>query len=77
MTSITVEGRRVIPTPVFESYWHLAAERQRIFFRRLSGAAAPWTSDPVLRAHRFTNAYRASDRVSQYLINRVIYGEPV
>ena len=77
MTTLTVDGRQVISTPVFESYWHLAAERQRIFFRRLSGAAAPWTSDPVLRAHRFTNAYRASDRVSQYLINRVIYGEPV
>jgi hypothetical protein len=26
-----------------------------------------------LRAHRFTNCYRASDRVSQYLINEVAY----
>jgi hypothetical protein len=75
VSTIVVDGRQLVPTHVFESYWHLAAERQRIFFRRLSGAAAPWTSDPVLRAHRFTNAYRASDRVSQYLINRVIYGE--
>jgi hypothetical protein len=31
------------------------------------------TDDPVIAAHRFTNAYRASDRVSQYLITRVIY----
>jgi alpha-glutamyl/putrescinyl thymine pyrophosphorylase clade 1 len=31
------------------------------------------TTDPILRLHRFTNAYRAADRVSQYLIQRVIY----
>ena len=33
----------------------------------------PWTDDPILQAFKFTNAYRASDRVSQYLISRVIY----
>jgi hypothetical protein len=27
----------------------------------------------VLRRHRFTNCYRAADRVSQYLIGRVLY----
>ena len=41
--------------------------------RRVAGAPAPWTDDPVLAAHRFTNVYRASDRVSQYLIRHVIY----
>jgi hypothetical protein len=45
-----------------------------MFFCRASGGSAPWTNDPVLAQHRFTNAYRASDRVSQYLINNVIYG---
>ena len=44
-----------------------------VFFRRLERRPPPWTDDPVLRAHKFTNAYRASDRVSQYLIRRVIY----
>jgi hypothetical protein len=34
---------------------------------------APWTDDPVLSEYRFTNAYRASDRVSQYLIRHVAY----
>jgi hypothetical protein len=29
-----------------------------------------------LQAHRFTNAYRAADRVSQYLIRNVIYDGP-
>jgi alpha-glutamyl/putrescinyl thymine pyrophosphorylase clade 1 len=60
-------------TAVFESYWRFAAERQRIFFRRLQGAAWPWTDDRILGAFKFTNAYRASDRVSQYLIRHVIY----
>lgn len=77
MSRVVIDGRELVPTPVFESYWHLAAERQRIFFRRLRGEPAPWTTDPVLGAHRFTNAYRASDRVSQYAINQVIYGEPM
>lgn len=61
------------PTAVYDTYWRFAAERQQIFFRRLEGRRPPWTQDPVLRRHKFTNAYRASDRVSQYLIRRVIY----
>lgn len=67
-------SRRLRTTAAFRSYWHVAAERQRMFFRRVAGEPGPWTTDPVLGAHRFTNAYRASDRVSQYLINQVIYG---
>jgi hypothetical protein len=68
-------GHRVLQgTAAFRSYWELAAERQRIFYRRLRREKPPWTDDPVLAAHRFTNAYRASDRVSQVLINEVIYG---
>lgn len=60
-------------TPVFDSYWQFAVERQNVFFRRLEGRPSPWTSDPVISIHKFTNAYRASDRVSQYLIKHVIY----
>jgi hypothetical protein len=41
--------------------------------RRLSGEAPPWTADKVLASHRFTNVYRAADRVSQYLIRHVLY----
>ncbi len=71
---VVVRGRILRPTAAFTSYWRLAAERQRIFFRRLRMEEPPWTDDPVLANHRFTNAYRASDRVSQFLINEVIYG---
>lgn len=60
-------------SPVFDSYWQFAVERQQIFFRRLEGSPSPWTEDPVLLVHKFTNAYRATDRVSQYLIRNVIY----
>ena len=61
------------PTIVYETYWRLAVERQEVFFRKLEGLPAPWTTDPILARHKFTNAYRASDRVSQYLIRHVIY----
>ena len=57
----------------YESYWRFAAERQAVFFRRVRGEAHPWTDNPVLAIYKFTNAYRASDRVSQYLIRNVIY----
>jgi NTP pyrophosphatase (non-canonical NTP hydrolase) len=60
-------------TAVYDSYWRFAAERQRIFFCRFENRPPPWTKDPVLKGHKFTNAFRASDRVSQYLIRRVIY----
>ena len=58
---------------VYESYWRFTAERQAVFFRRFRGEARPWTENPVLEIYKFTNAYRASDRVSQYLIRNVIY----
>lgn len=64
----------VKPTKVFDSYWHFAAERQSIFFRRIEGQPPEtWTSDPIIGKYRFTNSYRASDRVSQFLIKNVIY----
>ena len=61
------------PTAIFDTYWRFAAERQAIFFRRFKEEYPPWTADPVLLHYKFTNAYRASDRVSQYLIRHVLY----
>jgi len=62
-----------IPSEVYDTYWRFAAERQDVFFRRAGNAPPPWTNDPILQHFKFTNAYRASDRVSQYLIRQVIY----
>lgn len=66
-------GRSLRATPVFDTYWRFACKRQDAFMRRVGGEAPPWSDDPVISAHRFTNAYRASDRVSQYLIRHVQY----
>jgi hypothetical protein len=60
---------------VYDLYWQFACERQAIFDRRMAGEAVPWTEDPILRAFKFCNVYRAADRVSQYLIRDVIYAD--
>ena len=70
---IIVRRRPPEPSIVFDTYWRFTTERQEIFLRRLSGSPPPWSEDPILRYHKFTNVYRASDRVSQYLIRNVIY----
>ena len=58
---------------VFDAYWKFAFERQNIFFKKAAGEQPPYTDDPILRTYKFCNVYRASDRVSQFLIRRVIY----
>jgi hypothetical protein len=72
--SVTLLRRRAepVPTEVFDTYWRFAARRQEIYVARLAGAAPPWTDDAILQRHRFTNAYRVLDRVSQYLVSNVI-----
>jgi alpha-glutamyl/putrescinyl thymine pyrophosphorylase clade 1 len=63
-------------TSVFDTYWKFAAQRQNVFFTRLARPLCfPWTEDPVLIRNKFTNAFRASDRVSQYLIRNICSGE--
>lgn len=44
-----------------------------MFEKRAEGLPAPWTSDPILSAHKFCNTFRAADRVSQYMIKNVCY----
>src|SRR5437870_62194 len=71
--TIFIPLTRTKSTLIYETYWRFAWERQEIFFRRLRGEPPPWTHDPILQKHKFTNVYRACDRVSQYLIREVIY----
>lgn len=63
----------LVPTPVYDTYWRFATERQEVFYSRIENKMFPWTDDEILKTYKFTNAYRASDRVSQYLIKNVIY----
>ncbi len=65
----------MITTPVMETYWRFAAERQEVFFRRLHDQQGPWTNDPIISKYKFTNVYRILDRVSQYLVREVQYRE--
>lgn len=71
--TIFVKKQKPKQSIVFDTYWRFAAKRQEAFFARLSGFGSPWSNDPIIQSYKFTNAYRASDRVSQYLINSVIY----
>lgn len=75
-TEVVIAGRRMRPTPVFDTYWRFAAARHGIYTARLNGDIGPWTVDPILASHRFTNCFRAADRVSQYLIREVTYTGP-
>jgi len=63
----------IATTIAYETYWRFATERLAMFYRRRRDPAGPWTSDPILRAYRFTNVFRAADRVSQYLIREIQY----
>ena len=59
---------------IYDLFWYFVSERQHIFERRLAGQSPPWTDDPIMREHKLTNVFRASDRVSQYMIKKVCYG---
>ena len=74
--SVSIAGRTLKLSPVFDTYWRFAAARQAIYDARQAGHPWPWTDDPILQRHRFTNCYRAADRVSQFLIERVQYAGP-
>jgi hypothetical protein len=63
----------IVTTVAFDAYWQFAAERLAMFYRRRHDPVGPWTVDPILRLYRFTNVFRATDRVSQYLIRDVQY----
>ena len=75
MQRVTISRHHVTTSDVLRTYWRFAAERQRVYHARLAGDPGPWTSDPVISQYRFTNAYRAADRVSQELIS-VAYRGP-
>lgn len=70
-----MKNRDVIPNDnVLKYYFYFMQERMNIFWRKVDGKKhKQWTEDVILKTYKFTNVYRASDRVSQYLIKNVIY----
>ncbi|SDS11277.1 hypothetical protein SAMN05216271_1185 [Halopseudomonas sabulinigri] len=63
------------PSIAYDTYWRFAHARQKVFLNRLRGQSNELVSDEIIQKYKFTNAYRACDRVSQYLIKDVIYKE--
>lgn len=69
-----IKGKRPKSSIVFDTYWKFASSRQDIFFNKINSNELKYSSDDeILKNYKFTNVYRASDRVSQYLISNVIY----
>lgn len=60
---------------IWRTYWYFASERLAILERRQAGVQGPWSADPIFQAYKFCNTFRATDRVSQYLIRNVSYGD--
>lgn len=72
MPDVFIRRARPKPSQVFCTYWWFAYERQNIFYNKIQNPKGPfWTDDATLQLFKFTNAYRASDRVSQFLIRSV------
>lgn len=57
----------------YQYYFYFMQERMNMFWKRYEGKTSNFTSDKILANHKFTNVYRAQDRVSQFLIKEVIY----
>lgn len=67
------QSNEIIPNDnVLRYYFYFLQERMNIFWRKCEGKEV-LTQDPILREYKFTNVYRACDRVSQYLIRNIIY----
>lgn len=54
-----------------ERFFAYARERHSIYLRRAAGQKSPWTSDPILQAHRFTNVFRELDRTTVWFRENV------
>ena len=65
--------RRDFRSDRLETFWWFVTERQRVWYRRIVlGDTPPWTDDPILRDHRFTNVYRRLDPGTQYAIQSIL-----
>lgn len=62
---------------VYHQYLEFVAARHNVWERRMLGAHAPWTEDPVIQHHKFTNVFRILDPGSQFLVRELLYGPGV
>lgn len=71
--SILIKKTKPKPSIVYNTYWEFISKRQDVFFKRINNAKYPWSDDDIINDYKFTNVYRATDRVSQFLIRNIIY----
>ena len=65
-------SREIVPNDAtFKYYFYFIQERMNMFWRKVDNSKII-TEDSILQEYKFTNVYRACDRVSQYLIRNVI-----
>ena len=48
---------------IFKYYFYFIQERMNIFWNKYDSNKQPWTNDVILKENKFTNVYRASDRI--------------
>ena len=65
----------IVPTIAYNTFWKFAFERQKAFWTRIRRPNDVLTEDTIISKYKFTNMYRACDRVSQFLIRDVIYSD--
>lgn len=75
MSNVLINRIKLKHSSIFSEYWKFAFKRQERFrMKSISHYESKDDSDdPILNNFKFTNCYRATDRVSQYLIKNVIY----
>ena len=59
-----------------DKFWAFCKERESIRLKKESGALQPWTTDPILHKHKFTNINRIHDRGTKLLIKLCKYHSP-
>jgi hypothetical protein len=60
-------GSAARPPKTPEAFFAYINERELIRLRRESGAAPPWTSDPILQTYRFCSVFREHDKVTRWI----------
>ncbi|KAI5117105.1 hypothetical protein M0805_008224 [Coniferiporia weirii] len=69
---VEVDDKTLVTTPIFDTFWRYAAERNALEERRRAGEPPPWTDDEALQTYKFCSVFRVADRGSQFLIREVI-----
>lgn len=60
---------------MFQLYHDFVVGRHRIWEKRQFGAEPPWTDNPVLRSHKYTNVFRILDPGTQFVMTDLINPE--